>query len=59
MPMKLPRDSKTLREDVRRNCDQLWFYWRIVTLFQGMSKLTQRIEKLEKQGRRKHGNERK
>ena len=51
-----PRDSKKVREEIRRNCDQEWFYWRIVVdLYEILKKMEERIIKLEKLPRRGAG----
>jgi hypothetical protein len=47
-----PRDSKKLREEIRRNCDQQWFYWRIVDVYEILKEIEERIVKLERLPRR-------
>ena len=42
------RDSKALREQIKQNCDQEWFYWRIVDLYEKIAKLDDRLSKIEK-----------
>jgi hypothetical protein len=42
------RDSEPFRDEIKQNCDQEWFYWRIVDLYETIAKLNDRLSKIEK-----------